>query len=240
MNGAELTEIIKNLSSLENEQQRILLELIAVKGTIAEGSLCQHCQALAWTSQDYEMFNCDEHLPGLVTLNEILGNCCAACDHLRGPHGPGRRVECIRALFNKALMFRTFEAQHAHVMQMQLRMCVVEKETSMKIFLQTETPVSPAWSSDELPPRKASASGGYAADGGDLVERNLFCDEFDAAAALDERSEIGDEGASGVEQHQQLPASSSAAPTTSSSSQSAAEKVEQLIDKAEVLSEPDF
>ena len=110
----------------------------------------------------------------------------------------------------------------------------------MKIFLQTETPVSPAWSSDELSPRKASASGGYAADGGDLVERNLFCDEFDAAAALDERSEIDDEGASGVEQHQQLPASSSAAPTTSSSSQSAAEKVEQLIDKAEVLSEPDF
>ena len=135
-------------------------------------------------------------------------------------------------------MFRTFEAQHAHVMQMQLRMCVVEKETSMKIFLQTETPVSPVCSSDELSPQKASASGGCAADGGDLVERNLFCDEFDAAAALDEHSAIGDEGASRVEQHQQLSASSSAAPI--SSSQSAAEKVEQLIDKAEVLSEPDF
>ena len=66
MNGAELTEVIKNLSSFANDQRRILLEYIAVKGTIAEGSLCQHCQALAWTSQDYEMFNCDEHLPGLV------------------------------------------------------------------------------------------------------------------------------------------------------------------------------
>jgi hypothetical protein len=51
MNGAELTEAIKNLSSFANEQQRILLELIAVKGTIAEGSLCQHCQALAWGEQ---------------------------------------------------------------------------------------------------------------------------------------------------------------------------------------------
>ena len=46
----------------------------------------------------------------------------------------------------------------------------------MKMFLQTETPVSPAWSSDELSPQKASASGGDAAEGGDLVERNLFCD----------------------------------------------------------------
>ena len=238
MNGAELTETIKRLSSFANEQQRILLELIAVKGTIAEGSLCQHCQALAWTSQDYEMFNCDEHLPGLVALNEILGGRCASCDRLRGPHGPGRRVECIRALFNKALMFRTFEAQHARAMQNQLRMCVVEKETSMKMFLQTETPVSPAWSSDELSPQKASASGGHAAEGGDLVERNLFCDEFDAAAILDEQIEIGDDGASGAEQHQQPLASCPAAPT--SSSQSAAEKVEQLIDKAEVLSEPDF
>ena len=134
------------------------------------------------------MFNCDELLPGLVTLNEILGDRCAACDRLRGPRGPGRRVECIRALSNKALMFRTFEAQHAHAMQMQLRMCVVEKETSMKIFLQTDSPVSPVWSSDELSPQKVRASDGCAADGGDLVERNLFCDEFDAAAALDERS----------------------------------------------------
>ena len=50
-------------------------------------------------------------------------------------------------------MFRTFEAQHVRVMQMQLRMCVVEKETSVKIFLQTETPVSPVWSSDELSPQ---------------------------------------------------------------------------------------
>jgi len=135
-------------------------------------------------------------------------------------------------------MFRTFEAQHARAMQNQLRMCVVEKETSMKMFLQTETPVSPAWSSDELSPQKASASGGNAAEGGDLVERNLFCDEFDAAAILDEQIEIGDDGASGAEQHQQPPASCPAAPT--SSSQSTAEKVEQLIDKAEVLSEPDF
>ena len=38
MNGAELTEVIKNLSSFSNEQQRVLLELIAVKRTIAEGS----------------------------------------------------------------------------------------------------------------------------------------------------------------------------------------------------------
>ena len=238
MNGAELTETIKNLSSLANEQQRVLLELIAVKGTIAEGSLCQHCQALAWTSQDYEMFNCDEHLPGLMALNEILGGRCASCDRLRGPHGPGRRVECIRALFNKALMFRTFEAQHARAMQNQLRMCVVEKETSMKMFLQTETPVSPAWSSDELSPQKANASGGHAADEGDFVERNLFCSEFDAAAILDGQSETGDDGANGAEQHRQPPASSSA--ELNSESQSAAEKVEQLIDKAEVLSEPDF
>ena len=108
----------------------------------------------------------------------------------------------------------------------------------MKMFLQTETPVSPAWSSGELSPQKANTSGGYAADGGDLVERNLFCDEFDAAAILDKQSEIGDDGASGAEQHRQPPASSPAAPI--SSSQSAAEKVEQLIDKAEVLSEPDF
>ena len=108
----------------------------------------------------------------------------------------------------------------------------------MKMFLQTETPDSPAWSSDELSPQKANASGGHAADGGDLVERNLFCDEFDAAAILDGQSEIGDDGASGAEQHQQPPASSPAA--SISSSQSAAEKVEQLIDKAEVLSEPDF
>ena len=35
MNGAELTETIKRLSSPANEQQRILLELIAVKGTMA-------------------------------------------------------------------------------------------------------------------------------------------------------------------------------------------------------------
>ena len=111
-------------------------------------------------------------------------------------------------------MFRTFEVQHAHVIQMQLRMCVVEKGTSMKIFLQTETPVSPVWSSDELILQKVSVSGGCAADGGDLVERNLFCDQFDAAAASDEHSAIGDKGASG--------ASSSAAPI--SSSQSAAEK----------------
>ena len=69
MNEAELTETIKNLSSFADEQQRVLLELIAVKGTIAEGSLYQHCQALVWTSQDYETFNCDEHLPGLVALN---------------------------------------------------------------------------------------------------------------------------------------------------------------------------
>jgi hypothetical protein len=120
-------------------------------------------------------------------------------------------------------------------MQNQLRMCVVEKETSMKMFLQTETPVSPAWSSDELSPQKAGASGGHAVDEGDLVERNLFCDEFDAAA--EGQREIGDDGASGAEQHSQPPASSPAAPI--SSSQSAAEKVEQLIDKAE-LSEPDF
>ena len=73
----------------------------------------------------------------------------------------------------------------------------------MKMFLQTETPVSPAWSSDELSPQKANTSGGYAADGGDLVERNLFCDEFDAAAILDGQSEIGDDGASGEEQHRQ-------------------------------------
>ena len=172
-----------------------------------------------------------------MALNEILGGRCASCDRLRGPHGPGRRVECIRALFNKALMFRTFEAQHARAMQNQLRMCVVEKETSMKMFLQTETPVSPAWSSDELSPQKANASGGHAVDEGDLVERNLFCDEFDAAAVLDGQSEISDDGASGAEQQWQPPASSPAAPI--SSSQSAAEKVEQLIDKAE-LSEPDF
>ena len=63
----------------------------------------------------------------------------------------------------------------------------------MKTFLQKETPVSPAWSSDELSPQKASTSGGYAANGGDLVERNLFCGEFDAAAILDEQSEIGDD-----------------------------------------------
>ena len=104
------------------------------------------------------MFTYDEHLPGLMALNEILGGRCASCDRLRGPHGPGRRVECIRALFNKALMFRTFEAQHARAMQNQLRMCVVEKETSLKMFFQTETTVSPAWSSDELSPQKANAS----------------------------------------------------------------------------------
>ena len=135
-------------------------------------------------------------------------------------------------------MFRTFEAQHARAMQNQLRMCVVEKETSMKMFLQTETPVSPAWGSDELSPQKANASGGHAADEGDFVERNLFCSEFDAAAILDGQSETGDDGANGAEQHRQPPASSSA--ELNSESQSAAEKVEQLIDKAEVLSEPDF
>ena len=44
----------------------------------------------------------------------------------------------------------------------------------MKMSLQTETPVSPAWSSDELSPQKANASGGHAAEGPLVGEQDAW------------------------------------------------------------------
>ena len=63
LNGAELTETVKHFEDLSPELQSRLMDLISVLGCRGEQFLCLTCQSLlAWTSQEHELFEPDEHL----------------------------------------------------------------------------------------------------------------------------------------------------------------------------------
>ena len=63
LNGAELTEATKHFVELAPELQSRLMDLIFMHGCRGEEQfLCLACQSLAWTSQEHELFEPDEHL----------------------------------------------------------------------------------------------------------------------------------------------------------------------------------
>ena len=81
LNGAELTETVKHFEDLAPELQSRLMDLISVHGCRGEQFLCLTCQSLlAWTSQEHELFEPDEHLgQGAKNGNAKMDVDCRAC-----------------------------------------------------------------------------------------------------------------------------------------------------------------
>ena len=188
LNGAELTEAVKHFEKLEPEMQSRLMDLVSMYGCRGEQFLCLTCQSLAWTSQEHELFEPDEHLgEDAKNGNAKLDVNCRACHN--GPRGhfqPDHYRDHMRAIFNKSLLFNYLDDQQTKASTNQLRFTVSEKRALVNIVREAVTSgdissegLMRAISGSSAPVAESEKSAGSAYEGkskpsfGDLFELAL-------------------------------------------------------------------
>ena len=188
LNGAELTETVKHFEELAPELQSRLMDLISMHGCRGEQFLCLTCQSLAWTSQEHELFEPDEHLgQDAKNGNAKLDADCRACRNgPRGPFRPDQYRDHMRAIFNKSLLFTYLDDQQTKALTNQLRFTVSEKRALVNIVREAVTNgdissagLMRAISGSSAPVAESAKSAGSAHEGkskpsfGDLFELAL-------------------------------------------------------------------
>ena len=188
LNGAELTEAVKHFEKLEPEMQSRLMDLVSMYGCRGEQFLCLTCQSLAWTSQEHELFEPDEHLgEDAKNGNAKLDVNCRACHNgPRGPFRPDHYRDHMRAIFNKSLLFNYLDDQQTKASTNQLRFTVSEKRALVNIVREAVTSgdissegLMRAISGSSAPVAESEKSAGSAYEGkskpsfGDLFELAL-------------------------------------------------------------------
>jgi len=188
LNGAELTEAVKHFEELEPEMQSRLMDLVSMYGCRGEQFLCLTCQSLAWTSQEHELFEPDEHLgEDAKNGNAKLDVNCRACHNgPRGPFRPDHYRDHMRAIFNKSLLFNYLDDQQTKASTNQLRFTVSEKRALVSIVREAATSgdissegLMRAISGSSAPVAESERSAGSAYEGkskpsfGDLFELAL-------------------------------------------------------------------
>ena len=159
-----------------------------MQGCRGEQFLCLSCQSLAWTSQERELFEPDEHLDEDVKNgNAKLDVNCRTCHNgPRGPFRPDHYRDHMRAIFNKSLLFNYLDGQETKASTNQLRFTVSEKRALVNIVREAVTSgdissagLMRAISGSSAPVAESEKSAGSAQDGknkpsfGDLFELAL-------------------------------------------------------------------